>query len=127
MITNIKPFKTTFAYYGLDKDKNFLQAPICECGCGNYMDIILNDDDDVGEFMHVMLDEYECNYCAIFAVKRDDMALMGVKTDGGICMYKCKIDGQKKNLFSKIQEVGKFHCYGLLEQVDEKSYRIIMD
>ena len=29
---NIRP--EWFGAYGLDKEKNFMQAPTCECGCG---------------------------------------------------------------------------------------------
>lgn len=121
-----RPFETTFAYYGLDKHLNFLQAPICECGCGQYMNVILKDGDVYG-IMHELLEEHDCDYCAIFTVKRDDTAITGVKIDGNIIVYDCKIDGQKKELFKAFQEDMEFHCYGLLEQVDEELYRIIME
>ena len=33
-IERIKFRPEWFGAYGLDKNKNFLQAPLCECGCG---------------------------------------------------------------------------------------------
>ena len=121
-----RTIETTFAYYGLDKNLNFLQAPVCECGCGQCMNMVIKEDDVYG-LMHELLDEHDCGYCAIFTVKRNDTAIMGVKIDGDIRMYDCKIDGHKKELFKALQEDMEFHCYGLIEQVNEELYRIIMD
>lgn len=118
---------TNFAYYGLDKSKNFLQAPICECGCGEYMNIILKDDSDICSLMYELLTENDCNHCAIFVVKNDGTVILGAKLDDDIQAYNCKIDGSKKDCFKEIQETWEWHCYGLLEQADEESYRIIMD
>ena len=123
---NTIPHKSTFAYYGLDKSKNFLEAPICPCGCGQYANVILESYDDICGFMHTMLDEWDCNHCAIFTVKNGDEVLMGVKLSDGIKCYKCKADGHR-DLFKDIQGDFQFHCYGILEQVDDTSYKIIMD
>lgn len=123
---NIRPRAHTFAYYGLDKSKNFLQAPICECGCGHYAHLILKTDNDIYGFMHTMLEEWDCEHCAIFTVKNDNEVLMGIKLSDGIQCYKCQGDGHR-DLFKGIQEDFEFHCYGILEQVDEKSYSILMD
>ena len=123
--------KVTFEYCGLDKENNFLQAPICPCGCGNYMSLILKDEDDVFSFMHTMLEEDECNHCAIFVLKNDGYAFMGVKLDGDVQCYLTKNKAYKvtgwKDIFKDIQDEFEFHCYGLLEQVDEESYRIVME
>ena len=118
--------KSTFAYYGLDKSKNFLEAPVCECGCGSRANIILETDDDICGFMHTMLEEWDCDHCAIFTVKNNDEVLMGVKLSDGIKCYKCKADGHR-NLFKDIQDDFGSHCYGILEQADETSYKILMD
>lgn len=122
----MKKNETTFAYYGLDKDKNFLQAPLCECGCGHYANLVLEDDDDICGFMHAMLEEHECNHCAIFTVKGGDEVLMGIKSDDGIKCWKCMAEG-RENLFKDIQDGYQFHCYGFLEQVGDNLYRILMD
>ena len=121
-----RSYETTFAYYGLDKALNFLQAPICECGCGEYMNMVLKGN-DVYEFMHALLEENDCDYCAIFTIKRNNTASMGVKVDDDIKMYDCKINGDGNGLFRAIQEDMEFHCCGLIEQVDDERYRIIMD
>lgn len=124
--TNVKSHAHTFAYYGLDKRKNFLQAPICTCGCGHYANLILKNDDDVCSFMHTMLEEWDCSHCAIFTVKNGNEVLMGVKLEDDIKCYKCVAECHR-DLFKDIQNDFEFHCYGILEQVDANSYRIVMD
>lgn len=118
--------QTTFAYYGLDKTKNFLHAPTCQCGCGRRVNILLTDKDVPG-FIYELLEEYECDCCAIFAVKLDNTVVMGIKIDGDIEVYNCTFDGDKMELFEVFQLDMEFHCYGLVEQIGEKEYRIIMD
>jgi len=118
--------KTTFAYYGLDKNKNFLQAPICKCGCGQYASILLTDKDVPG-FMYELLEEHDCDYCAIFTVKNDNTVVMGVKIDGDIQVYNCIFEGKTRLLFWELQRDTEFHCYGLIEQIGEERYRIIME
>lgn len=54
-----------FGAYGLDKNKNFLQAPLCECGCGEKMSLVLETNKDLFQFMNVMLIENDCNHCGI--------------------------------------------------------------
>lgn len=122
--------KTTFEYCGLDKENNFLQAPICPCGCGEYANIILKSDEDVFGFMYTMLEENECDHCAIFALKDNNHILLGMKIDGEIVCYTAKNNSFEhgyEDIFTGLQDKFEFHCYGLLEQVDEESYRIIME
>ena len=40
----IKFIPEWFGIYGLDKEKNFLQAPVCECGCGGKAVLLLKDE-----------------------------------------------------------------------------------
>ena len=119
--------KTTFEFYGLDKENNFLQAPKCECGCGGYAGLILETDNDVCSFIHTMLEEHDCEHCGIFAFKKNGVdMLMGLKLDGEIKCYKGQVDGVEGSLVD-IQNKLKLHCYGILEQVDNDLYSIVMD
>jgi hypothetical protein len=121
--------KITFKYCGLDVEKNFLQAPKCNCGCGGYMGIVLETDQDVCNFIHNMLDECECNHCGIFALKKNNDVLMGLKLDGEIKCYVGENDSQGTNdkIFADIQKDLELHTYGLLEQINDDTYSIIME
>ena len=70
-----------FEAYGLDKDKNFLCAPVCECGCGEKGVLLINDRKELFGFMHNVLMENECNHCAIFAHSFDDTMFVALKVD----------------------------------------------
>ena len=120
--------KLTFASCGLDKRNNMLQAPICPCGCGNYMNLVLKTKQDLYDFMGMMLEDHECHHCAIFTLLKDGSAVVAIKIEDGIKIY--GIDGKERSarkVIAEIQEDIQFHCYGLLKQVDEESYRIVMD
>ena len=120
--------KITFEFCGLNKENNFLQAPKCECGCGGYAGLILETDNDVCSFMHTMLEEHDCEHCGIFAFKKNsaDM-LMGLKLDGEIKCYEVQVQGGSEGPLVDIQNELKLHCYGILEQVDNDLYSIVMD
>ena len=60
---NRKP-NITFEKCGLNIEKNFLQAPICECGCGGKASIVLNSQSDVSQF---------CGSCYLERVKKIDL------------------------------------------------------
>jgi hypothetical protein len=118
----------TFKLCGLNTKNNFLQAPICECGCGEYANLVLKEDDDVCGFMHTMLEEHCCERCGIFAFKQNGTdVLMGLKLDGEVKCYKANIDGGVKNSLVDIQKALRLHCYGLLDQVGDDLYSIVMD
>ena len=120
--------KTTFASCGLDKSKNFLQAPICECGCGGYMNIILKTEQDLYDFINILLDDHECNHCAIFALQNGGTAVFGAKLEDGIQFYRLNNNGcNVKKIIAEMEIDFEFHCYGLLEQVEETIYKIVMD
>lgn len=118
-----------FGAYGLDKNKNFLQAPLCECGCGEKMNLVLECNKDLFQFMNAMLMENDCNHCAIFAYAFDG------------CMYAAlKVENETDNpvLFFQIQEsdLGFFrecddelglHCYGLIIETRKGLWKIIED
>ena len=120
--------KTTFASCGLDKRNNMLQAPICPCGCGNYMNLALKTKQDLYDFMGTMLEDHECHHCAIFALLKNGNAVVAIKLEDGIKIYSVEKNGiSVKKAIAEINEGMQFHYYGLLEQIDEESYRIVMD
>lgn len=120
--------RMTFAACGLNAENNFLQAPICTCGCGKYMNIVLKTDQELYDFIGTMLSEYECECCAIFVIGKDGNGIIATKIDGKISIYGVESNGcSMKKAIADIQNDVQFHCYGLLEQIDEKSYKIVME
>lgn len=122
--------RVNFADCGLDIDNNILQAPICECGCGNYMDLMLEDDQEVADFMYSMLSDSDCKYCAIFALMKDNAIMIGTNIDDELSVHRIGCENGMLNIdgVRDIQNECGFHCYGLLEQKDDrKSFRIVME
>ena len=75
----------SFAGYGLNKFKNFIQAPKCDCGCGGDCKIILKETNDLFGFMNQVLMDNECDCCAIFAHTYDEKMYAAIK-----CIYEGK-------------------------------------
>lgn len=69
---NYKFRNKSFAGYGLNKFKNFMKAPQCECGCGGTCSLVINNNEDLFGFMNEMLLDNGCNCSAIFAHSYDD-------------------------------------------------------
>lgn len=44
-VWNFKNFK--LKDFGLDPEYNMLCAPVCKCGCGEKMNVLLESDDDI--------------------------------------------------------------------------------
>ena len=120
--------KTTLTFHscGLNPENNILEAPTCPCGCGEKANLILKNDKEVADFIGSMLAETDCHHCAIFAIKRNGNLIFGQKTDEDIICYVLKDSNAKKEI-ADMQKQLKFHCYGLLQQVNDEAYAIIMD
>ena len=70
-MNNIKINFNSYIFFGLNRNRHFLQAPECECGCGQPAYLILKDHDAVGEFCSTVLFSYDCPDSAIFAIFND--------------------------------------------------------
>lgn len=124
--------RVTFADCGLDIENNILQAPTCDCGCGNYMNIILEDKQDVANFIGTMLEETECNWSALFVLLQDNSLMFGFKIDEDeikIMELKSKDENEMNvDIVRDLHSFYDFHCYGLIEQErDKESFRIVME
>ena len=117
-----------FNAYGLDKEKNFLQAPICECGCGEKAVLLLKDKKELFAFMFNMLMENDCNHCAIFTYAFDGTMYAALKveneSDDPVLFF-----GQKNNMdfFKEWDDELDFHCYGLMIETKRGEWKIIED
>lgn len=118
--------KLTFRSCGLDISNNQLVAPICKCSCGERMVMVLKDDQTVADFIGGMLNEIDCDHCAIFAIKSNGNLIFGQKTDEDIICYQLKTNNAAQKIL-EMQQTLKFHCYGLIQQVDETSWKVVME
>lgn len=121
----------TFDMCGLDKEKNFLQAPICECGCGDYMDICAYDD-EIADICEQLVEVNDCNHCGVFAITSRNRSIFVLK------MYDDEEDDivinvYQRNAIDDYKDIGKIadelglHCYGLLVYKKPGLYRIVME
>ena len=136
----IKDFKyqykvDEFAMRSLNKYKNFLTAPECECGCGGKSMPIL-EDDEVYDFCGCVLSDMECDNCAIFLVHKDGKQEIVHKhiiwdedTDDeevsiDVLSTKNKKDDLEIDFFAKVDAMLQFHHYALLLERDNNVWDI---
>ena len=62
----------TFHMCGLDNEKNFLESPKCECGCGEKTYLILNGKEEATDLALQLLADNDCNCCAVFVILEDN-------------------------------------------------------
>lgn len=124
--------KVTFSDCGLDIENNILQAPLCDYCGDHYMDIILEDNQEVANFIGSTLEEIDCNWSALFVLMQDNSLMFGFKTDEDeikIMELKSKDENEMNvDIVRDLHSFYDFHCYGLIEQErDKESFRIVME
>lgn len=111
--------------FGLDPEYNMLCAPVCECGCGEKMNVLLENDDDIYDFCYELVDAQDCNYCVVFAINEKNEMLGAIKYDGEIHCIKLK------NISEDYLQVGgmfndlELHQYGIIVCVGDGEYKIL--
>lgn len=111
--------------FGLDPEYNMLCAPVCEYGCGEKMNVLLADDDDIYDFCYELVDTQDCNYCVVFAINEKNEMLGAIKYDGEIHCIKLK------NISEDYLQVGgmfndlELHQYGIIVCVGDGEYKIL--
>ena len=122
-VWNFKNFK--LKDFGLDPEYNMLCAPVCKCGCGEKMNVLLESDDDIYDFCYELADTQDCNYCVAFAINEKNEMLGAIKYDGEIHCIKLK------NISEDYLQVGgmfndlELHQYGIIVCVGDGEYKIL--
>ena len=111
--------------FGLNSEYNMLCAPVCKCGCGEKMNVLLENDDDIYDFCYELVDIQDCNYCVAFAINEKNEMLGAIKYDGEIHCIKLK------NISEDYLQVGgmfndlELHQYGIIVCVGDGEYKIL--
>lgn len=117
----------TFHMCGLDKEKNFLESPKCECGCGEKTYLILNSKEEATDLAWQLLVDNDCNCCAVFVILEDNSMMFAYRHGENID----NISVYETNKIEDYSDIGKIadelelHCYGLIAHVKENQYSII--
>lgn len=123
-VWNFKNFKLND--FGLDPEYNMLCAPVCECGCGEKMNVLLeSDDDDLLDFCYNMVDIQECNYCVVFAINEKNKMVAAVKIDGEIeCVGSDGVIEDYADIGLMFDDL-ELHQYGIIVNVGDGEYKIL--
>lgn len=115
----------TFNTCGLDIGRNFMQAPICDCGCNGKLNVILEDDEDVVSFCGEMCYENDCDQCAVFAITDRNVLIAAIKYGDEIRIVRS--DGVLNNykVIGELADELELHCYGLIKWKHGYSYEIV--
>lgn len=122
-VWNFKNFK--LKDFGLDPEYNMLCAPVCKCGCGEKMNVLLESDDDIYDFCYELVDTQDCNYCVAFAINEKNEMLGAIKYDGEIhCIESSDVVECYVDIGNMFGELG-LHQYGIIVNVGDGEYKIL--
>ena len=122
----------SFAGYGLNKFKNFMSTPECDCGCGSKGKLLIKENEELFGFMNAILMDNECDCCAIFAHAYDENMYVAIK-----CIYDdeeldedetpVKFFGVKNDMdfFQEMDAQIGLHCYSLMIETKQGEWKII--
>lgn len=123
MAKKIKFRAKCFEAYQLNKHRNFLESPRCDCGCGGKA--LLVAEDDIHQIAAGFLEDHDCPNSAVFLLYDDDYMEAVVKTEDVIEVVTAeKYDRQ---LFSIIDAEFRLCCYSLMMETEDGLWEIIED
>ena len=109
-----------YPMYGLNHNRSFLKAPLCECGCGQPAHLLLKTDEDVTEFCKSALFMYECPDSAIFVVFNDGRMKAYIKLllDDEVQVIELESADNDTHMFAELDGEFRFYCYNLIIEVE---------
>ena len=118
--------KITFHSCGLNKKHNLFENPLGNVELAGESATIINVKGDVCRFIYQELKTNNCECCAIFALQIDGTMIYGHKSGDGIHLY--EYDGPDVvKAIAHFQKEYKYKKYGLLQQINDTLYNIIVD
>ena len=122
--------KLTLADFGLNPALNFLEALLCECGCGTYMNLCVEKDEGIESLCGDLVLFDECGHCAVFALRLDGSLVYSLKTryessEPETYIHHAEGTGGNKNIGRMVTELG-LHKYGMLVEVGKDEYKVLM-
>ena len=115
----------TCDWCGLDPDFNFLEAPMCDCGCGGKGRLCLENDDDVKDFCCGMVSENDCDHCTVFAINEDNYLIAAIRDEDDIYVIQTKEPVDNYKMIGEMFDEMQLHCYGLIVYVGDGLYKIV--
>lgn len=125
--------KLTMRDFNAQKYINLLKPVKCECGCGGYTHLMLEDEQIFGICHDILADE-ECEHAFVFVI--ESWCVSGAcTTEDGVRYFTTAQEGNEP--FSNMGEAVGFvkemikdvrpHCVGVLQSVGNGEFRIVDD
>ena len=121
-----------FAMRGLNKYRNILTAPDCDCGCGGKGNLFFESRDELIGFCGSLLMDIDCDNCAIFLVHNDGLQEMILKSlewdeeDKDVYPQISSLTSKlnQADLFAEMDAEFGLHCYGMMIEQDDNVWAI---
>ena len=113
-----------YSYYGLNRKRNFLEAPDCECGCGGKMVICLSDDNELFSFCANVLSDHDCSKSAVFIIRHDGKMQMAIYEPKEKAARAATFENPTTHSFSDFEGTVHLCCYSLLIEQSKGEYMI---
>lgn len=123
LIKNRFTFGTYFQRCGLNKKHNMLKRIECECGCGGYAQLAVEDIEDIYDFSSEILGENDCGYCAIFFIDCENNITVMIRDDDNdeitpygqaFEVYKIGEGTKDYHYVGELFSDMGLHCFGLM-------------
>ena len=115
----------TLDWCDLDQEYNFLEAPECDCGCGEKAKLCLYDDEDVKDFCKGMAEDNDCDHCAVFAINEENYLIAAIRDEDDIYVVQTKEPIDDYKMIGEMFNEMRLHCYGLIVYSGEGLYKIV--
>ena len=127
--------KLTLKDLGAEHCNNLLYPVRCQCGCGNWGEIVIMDTEENNVFTlaDALLEDIECEHAWIFII--EDCAVSGAYTFGDTIQYFTNVaseenvvDFEKQVEFAKamIEDIDPC-CIGVIQHTRDGRFRIVME
>lgn len=119
-----KIFVSPYSYYGLNRKRNWMKAPDCDCGCGGKMLLCLENDDELFSFCADVLSEHKCSESAIFIVRQDGEMQIAIYNSKDNTVIGAKVKEPSTHAFADYDGTEHLCCYSMLIEQKKGEYLI---